>query len=82
MGNSKVFINCFFKDPEIAQAFQDISTNPANFMKYQNNPKVMALFQKFTKFGGPGGMNMGGGGGGFGGFGKPAATPPEDDGLD
>lgn len=51
-------------------------------MKYQNNPKVMALFQKFTKFGGSGGMNMGGAGGGFGGFGKPAATPPEDDGLD
>ena len=29
-----------FADPEVAAAFKDISTNPANIMKYQNNPKV------------------------------------------
>jgi suppressor of tumorigenicity protein 13 len=29
-----------FADPEVAAAFKDISANPANIMKYQNNPKV------------------------------------------
>lgn len=29
-----------FNDPEIAAALQDVMTNPANIMKYQNNPKV------------------------------------------
>jgi suppressor of tumorigenicity protein 13 len=52
-------------DPEVAKAFQDIMANPANLMKYQSNPKVMALLQKMTsKMGGGGGMpGMGGGGG-------------------
>lgn len=60
-----------FSDPEVAAAFKDISTNPANIMKYQSNPKVMALVNKMaSKFGGGG---MGGGGmpgmGGMGGMG-------------
>ena len=45
-----------FKDPEVAAAFQDISSNPANIGKYQSNPKVMALINKMMgKFGGGGG---------------------------
>merc|ERR1719376_1953872 len=44
-----------FSDPEVSAAFQDISSNPANMAKYQNNPKVMALINKMaTKFGGAG----------------------------
>lgn len=46
------------QDPEVAAAFQDISQNPQNMMKYQDNPKVQALINKMaTKFGGkpPGG---------------------------
>lgn len=40
------------KDPEIMAAFQDVSANPANIAKYQNNPKVMALVNKLSaKFG-------------------------------
>ncbi|KAJ0000746.1 hypothetical protein NQD34_005766 [Periophthalmus magnuspinnatus] len=40
------------KDPEIMAAFQDVSTNPANIAKYQNNPKIMALVTKLSaKFG-------------------------------
>lgn len=35
-----------FKDPELAAAFQDIVSNPANIAKYQSNPKVMALISK------------------------------------
>jgi len=60
-----------FSDPEVATAFKDISSNPANIMKYQNNPKVMALVTKMaSKMGGPGGMpGMGGGMGGFPGMG-------------
>jgi len=27
-------------------ALQDCMANPANFLKYQGNPKVMAVFQK------------------------------------
>jgi len=48
-----------FSDPEVAAAFKDISSNPANIMKYQNNPKVMALVTKMAS-------KMGGGGGGGG----------------
>lgn len=33
-----------FNDPEIAAALQDVMSNPANIMKYQNNPKVKVLF--------------------------------------
>jgi suppressor of tumorigenicity protein 13 len=62
-----------FADPEVAAAFKDISANPANIMKYQSNPKVMALVNKMaSKFGGGGGMGGGmpgmGGMGGLGGM--------------
>jgi suppressor of tumorigenicity protein 13 len=51
----------------LAAAFQDISANPANIIKYQNNPKVSAIITKLaTKFGG--GMPGGFGGGFPGGF--------------
>merc|ERR1712150_80809 len=59
-----------FSDPEVMKAFQDISTNPENISKYQNNPKVMKLVtQMMGQFGGglPGGM--GPGMGKFGGIG-------------
>lgn len=78
-----------FKDPEVAAAFQDISMNPTNFVKYQSNPKIMALISKLSnKFQGSG-MGFPGGLGGFpgfpgaGGFGAGApGKPSEDDGLD
>ena len=42
------------QDPEIAAAFQDISTNPANISKYQNNPKILKIINKMSKkFQGP-----------------------------
>ena len=45
-----------FSDPEVSAAFQDITSNPANMAKYQNNPKVMSLINKMaSKFGGGGG---------------------------
>merc|ERR1711973_85795 len=56
-----------FSDPEVAAAFKDISANPANIMKYQGNPKVMALVTKMASKMGAGGS--GGGGGGMGGLG-------------
>jgi len=72
----------------VAAAFQDISTNPANMIKYQNNPKISAVIKKLaTKFGGgmPGGFG-GGFPGGFppsGGTGSaPRATSGDDVGLD
>lgn len=40
----------------MAQAFMDVSQNPANISKYQNNPKVQKIIQKMSeKFGMPGG---------------------------
>ncbi|KAJ8982628.1 hypothetical protein NQ317_002679 [Molorchus minor] len=46
------------QDPEVAQAFQDISVNPANFVRYQSNPKIMGLITKLSsKFSGSG-MNF------------------------
>ena len=58
-------------DPEVAAAFEDITSNPANIMKYQGNPKVMKLLTKMAgKMGGGGGGapgGMGGLGGMFGG---------------
>ncbi len=43
------------QDPEVAQAFQEISANPANIAKYQNNPKVQEVIEKLSKkFGGAG----------------------------
>lgn len=44
-------------------AFQDLSTNPANFAKYQSNPKIAAAIQKLqTKLGKGGSMPFGGAG--------------------
>ena len=37
-----------FQVPEFAAAFQDIYYNPTNIMKYQSNPKVMALISKLA----------------------------------
>merc|ERR1719228_2304363 len=65
-----------FSDPEVAAAFKDISSNPANIMKYQNNPKVMALVNKMaSKMGGMGGMR-GGAGAGAGSAAGAGPTPP------
>jgi suppressor of tumorigenicity protein 13 len=80
------------QDPEVAAAFRDISSNPANMMKYQNNPKISAVIKKLaTTFGG--GMPGGFGGGFPGGFpdgfppsggtgGAPRAASGDDVGLD
>ena len=68
----------YFQDPEVSQAFQEISTNPANIAKYQDNPKVQALINKIAgKMGGGAGAGMfGGPTGGPGGDGGDAAPPP------
>lgn len=83
-----------FQDPEVSEAFKEISANPSNILKYQSNPKIMALINKMaSKFGGAGGMpggfpGMMGGMPGFPGTGAgrpnpPKPTPPQDDvGLD
>lgn len=40
------------QDPEISGAFYDVSSNPANFIKYQNNPKIAAALELINrKFG-------------------------------
>lgn len=53
-----------FKDPEVAAAFQDISQNPSNYVKYLSNPKVTAVIEKMSgKYSGMAG-------------GFPGATPP------
>lgn len=72
----------------MAEAFKEISTNPSNVLKYQNNPKIMALINKMAlKFGGAAGMAGGGGMPGFPGaemgHPNPPKPAPEDDvGLD
>ncbi|XP_071645094.1 hsc70-interacting protein [Temnothorax longispinosus] len=82
-----------FEDPEVAEAFKEISTNPSNVLKYQNNPKIMGLINKMaSKFGGAGGMpgaagmNFPGGMPGFPGAGagrfNPPKPPHDDVGLD
>ncbi|XP_036149710.1 putative protein FAM10A4 [Monomorium pharaonis] len=82
-----------FEDPEVAEAFKEISANPTNVLKYQNNPKIMALINKMaSKFGGAGGMpgaagmNFPGGMPGFPGAGRfnppPKPSPHDDVGLD
>lgn len=58
-----------FQDPEVAAAFKDISTNPANFIKYQSNPKVMNLVSKLSSKISGSGMNFPG----FSGAGFPGA---------
>jgi suppressor of tumorigenicity protein 13 len=41
------------QDPEVMAAFKDLSTNPANFLKHQSNPKVAKLMAKMAaKMGG------------------------------
>ncbi|TRY73595.1 hypothetical protein TCAL_03347 [Tigriopus californicus] len=55
-------------DPEVATAFQDIMSNPANIMKYQNNPRIMKLIEKMAKGMGGGIPGMGGMPGGMGGM--------------
>jgi suppressor of tumorigenicity protein 13 len=62
-----------FNDPEVAAALQDVMTNPANIMKYQNNPKVMNLLKKIS--GGMGGMPGMGGMGGMPGMGGMGGMP-------
>merc|ERR1719433_2333356 len=59
-------------DPEVAAAFEDITSNPANIMKYQGNPKVMKLL---TKMAGKMGGGAGGLGGMFGGMGGMGGMP-------
>lgn len=78
----------------MAEAFKEISTNPTNILKYQSNPKIMALINKMaSKFGGAGGMpggfpGMMGGMPGFPGTGAgprpnpPKPSPQDDVGLD
>lgn len=38
-----------FQDPEVAAAFQEISTNPANIAKYKDNPKIQMLMKKMAQ---------------------------------
>lgn len=78
-----------FQDPEVAEAFKEICANPSNVLKYQNNPKIMALINKMaSKYGGadlsgagmnfPGaGMNFPGGMPGFPGAGAGRPNPPK-----
>ena len=59
----------FFQDPEVAAAFQDVSSNPASIFKYKDNPKIAAVINKVMgKFTGGGGMPGMGGMGGMGGM--------------
>ena len=37
-------------------AFQDVSKNPANISKYENNPKVKKVIEKLQKNFGAGGI--------------------------
>ena len=49
----------------MAEAFQDVSSNPMNYAKYMKNPKIASVMKKMaTKFGGMGG-GAGGAGAGF-----------------
>lgn len=79
MRDSKVWW-MYLQDPEVAEAFMDISKNPANILKYQSNPKIMALINRMaSKFGGmpPGGMPTGAGCPN-----RPNPAPQDDVGLD
>ncbi|KAJ8668294.1 hypothetical protein QAD02_009957 [Eretmocerus hayati] len=81
MGNFAQFMNdpeilMAFQDPDVAEAFKDISSNPGNMFKYQSNPKIMAIITKMaTKFGGAGGMPGMGGMGGMPGMGGMGGMP-------
>ncbi|CAL8080678.1 unnamed protein product [Calicophoron daubneyi] len=67
------------KDPEVMKAFSEVSSNPAAFQKYENNPKVKKVLEKMqSKFGGaaggmPGGMPFGMGSG----FSPQATSQPD-----
>jgi len=65
-----------FKDPEVASAFQDIMSNPANVVKYQSNPKIMKIITKVGSAMGKGGAGAGFPGAGFPGAGFPGAGFP------
>lgn len=69
-GFSQADILDAFKDPEVAAAFQDIMSNPANVVKYQDNPKIMNIITKVgaAMGGGMGGVPGGAPGGFPGGF--------------
>lgn len=64
-----------FNDPEVAAALQDVMSNPANLMKYQNNPKVMNILKKFASAAGAGGFPGMGGMGGMPGMGGMGGMP-------
>lgn len=67
------------QDPEVSAAFMDVSQNPANISKYQDNPKIQRIIQKLSnKFGGaPGGMGEEGqSGGSTSSEGSGGAPPP------
>ena len=55
MPNIDDLIDDDLKDLEVYLAWMDVSENPANLPKYQNNPKVMKFYTKFTKKLVPGG---------------------------
>ena len=57
----------------------DVSQNPSNISKYQNNPKVQELINKLsTKFSGFGGAGAGGGSaGGSAGDTQPPREPSD-----
>jgi suppressor of tumorigenicity protein 13 len=44
-----------FQDPEVMQAFQDVSQNPQNVSKYDHLPKVKMIIDKLAKKFGPAG---------------------------
>ena len=76
-----------FEDPEVGAAMLDISSNPANFVKYQNNPKIISFIEKMQGKlgkGGPGSFPGGFPGAGAGGPMGGGPKPPTDDdvGLD
>ncbi|XP_075234889.1 putative protein FAM10A4 [Lycorma delicatula] len=63
-----------FMDPEVVTAFEDISMNPSNILKYQDNPKIIAIMEKVkTKYGKMAGQM---GLGGFNPFSSPPPPPP------
>lgn len=38
-----------FSNPKVQAAIIDISSNPMNIMKYQNDPEVMKVLEKVTE---------------------------------
>jgi len=52
--SARPVVMCGVQDPEVSEAFADISQNPANMGKYANNPKIQNLLKKMQgKFAGP-----------------------------